>query len=58
MKADKKKVLSVNVDDLDPVEVIDKKFEKLSADGAREMSRNYGAPDAKYGDGEDLEKTE
>lgn len=36
----------VNVDDLDPPEVIDKKFEMMSAECAKEMAKNYGAPDA------------
>ena len=36
----------VNVDDLDSVEEIDRKFEMLSAEGAREMAKNYGAPEA------------
>ena len=38
----------VNVEDLDSVEEIDRKFEMLSAEGAREMAKNYGAPDAEY----------
>ena len=40
----------VNVDDLDPPEVIDKKFEMLSAEGAKEMAKNYGGPRTKQGD--------
>lgn len=39
--------VSVNVDDID-IDEIDRKFEMLSAEGAREMAKNYGAPDAKY----------
>lgn len=38
----------VNVEELDPPEVIDKKFEMLSAEGAKEMAKNYGAPNAKH----------
>ena len=41
----------VNIDELDPPEVIDKKFEMMSAEGAKEMAKNYGAPDAKYDKG-------
>lgn len=37
----------VNVDDFD-IDEIDRKFEMLSAEGAKEMAKNYGAPDAKY----------
>ena len=39
----------VNVDDID-IDEIDRKFELLSAEGAREMAKNYGAPNAKYDD--------
>lgn len=39
----------VNIDDLATTEEIDKKFEKLSAEGAKEMAKNYGAPNAKKG---------
>ena len=45
---EKGNVQSVNVDDLLSVEEIDRKFEMLSAEGAKEMAKNYGAPDAKY----------
>ena len=34
----------VNVDDID-IDEIDRKFEMLSAEGAKEMAKNYGAPD-------------
>ena len=43
----KKNLQEVNVDDFD-IEAIDKKFEKMSAEGVAEMGKNYGAPDAKY----------
>ena len=39
----------VNVDDVD-IDEIDRKFEMLSAEGAKEMAKNYGAPDVKYDD--------
>lgn len=41
----------INVDDFD-IDAIDKKFENMSAEGAVEMGKNYGAPDAKYGEEE------
>ena len=37
----------VNVDDFD-IDEIDRKFEMLSAEGAKEMAKNYGAPNAKH----------
>lgn len=37
----------VNVDDFD-IDEIDRKFEMLSPEGAKEMAKNFGAPDAKY----------
>ena len=46
---EKENMQSVNVDDFD-IDEIDRKFEMLSAEGAREMAKNYGAPDAKYDD--------
>ena len=42
----------INVEDLDSVEEIDRKFEMLSAEGATEMAKNYGAPNAKPDDKE------
>ena len=42
---EKENLLVVNVDDLDPPEVIDRKFEMMSAECAREMAKNYGAPE-------------
>ena len=44
---EKENMQSVNVDDFD-IDEIDRKFEMMSAEGAREMAKNYGAPDAKY----------
>lgn len=41
----------INVDDLDS-EAIDRKFEMMSAEGAKEMAKNFGAPNAKYDDEE------
>lgn len=38
----------VNVDDLESVEEIDRKFEMMSAECCLEMSANYGAWDKKY----------
>lgn len=40
-----KNVQSVNVDDFD-IDEIDRKFEMMSAEGAKEMAKNYGAPNA------------
>ena len=37
---------SVNVDDFD-IDEIDRKFEMMSAEGAKEMAKNYGAPNVK-----------
>ena len=45
---EKEKLQVVNVDDID-IDALDKKFEMLSAEGAKEMAKNYGAP-------EDIEK--
>lgn len=39
--------ISVNIDDLAPAREIDKKFEKLSAEGAKGIAKNYGSPDRK-----------
>lgn len=39
---------AVNVDDLLSTEEIDRKFEMMSAECAKEMAKNYGAPNAKY----------
>ena len=44
---EKENMQSVNVDDFD-IDEIDRKFEMMSAEGAKEMAKNYGAPDAKY----------
>ena len=44
---EKENVLSVNADDFD-VDEIDRKFEMMSAECAKEMAKNYGAPNAKY----------
>ena len=44
---EKEKLQSVNTDDFD-IDEIDRKFEMMSAECAKEMARNYGAPDAKY----------
>ena len=40
---EKEKLLVVNADDFD-IDEIDRKFEMLSAEGAKEMAKNYGAP--------------
>lgn len=45
MEKEKENLLVVNADDIDADE-IDRKFEMLSAEGAKEMAKNYGAPDA------------
>lgn len=37
----------INVDDMDS-EAIDRKFEMMSAEDAKMMARNFGAPDALY----------
>ena len=42
---EKEKVQVVNVDDID-IDAIDRKFEMMSAECAKEMAKNYGAPDA------------
>lgn len=34
------------------MEELERKFEMLSAEGAKMMARNFGAPDAKYDDEE------
>lgn len=39
--------VAVNIDDLASVKEIDKKFEMMSAKGAKEMAKNYGAPNQK-----------
>ena len=44
---EKEKLQSVNTDDFD-IDEIDRKFEMLSAEGAAEMAKNYGAPEAKH----------
>lgn len=44
---EKENLQSVNVDDFD-IDEIDRKFEMMSAEGAKEMAKNFGAPDAKY----------
>lgn len=41
---EKGNVQVVNVDDID-IEALDRKFELLSAEGAEEMAKNFGAPD-------------
>jgi hypothetical protein len=40
---EKERVQVVNVDDID-IDALDKKFEMLSAEGAKEMAKNFGAP--------------
>ena len=42
---EKENVQVVNADDFD-IDEIDRKFEMLSAEGAKEMAKNYGAPNA------------
>lgn len=44
---EKENMQGVNVDDFD-IDEIDRKFEMMSAEGAKEMAKNYGAPNAKY----------
>lgn len=34
----------INIDDID-IEAIERKFEKLSPEGVKEMAKNFGAPD-------------
>ena len=46
---EREKVQVVNVDDFD-IDEIDRKFEMMSAEGAKEMAKNFGAPNAKYDD--------
>lgn len=48
---EKEKLQVVNAEDFD-IDEIDRKFEMMSAECAKEMARNYGAPDAKYDEGE------
>lgn len=43
---EKENMQGVNADDFDADE-IDRKFEMLSAEGAAEMAKNYGAPNDK-----------
>mgnify|MGYP006923305454 CR=1 FL=1 len=40
----KEEVQTINVMDMDQ-EAIDRKFEMLSAEGAEELAKNFGAPD-------------
>lgn len=40
---EKENMQGVNVDDFD-IDEIDRKFEMMSAEGAKEMAKNYGAP--------------
>lgn len=47
---EKENMQGVNVDDFD-IDEIDRKFEMMSAEGAKEMAKNYGAPNAKYDEG-------
>ena len=47
----KKNLLEANVDDFD-IDAIDKKFEQLSAEGAKAMAMNYGSMDAKQEEGD------
>ena len=42
---EKENLQGVNVDDFD-IDEIDRKFEMMSAEGAKEMAKNYGAPNA------------
>ena len=44
---EKENMQGVNAEDFD-IDEIDRKFEMLSAEGAKEMAKNYGAPNAKY----------
>lgn len=44
---EKENVQVVNADDFD-IDEIDRKFEMMSAEGAKEMAKNYGAPDANH----------
>ena len=42
---EKENVQVVNAEDFD-IDEIDRKFEMMSAECAKEMAKNYGAPDA------------
>ena len=42
----KENVQVVNAEDFD-IDEIDRKFEMMSAEGAKEMAKNYGAPEDK-----------
>lgn len=44
---EKENMQGINVDDMDS-EAIERKFMMMSAEGAKEMAKNFGAPDAKY----------
>lgn len=41
---EKERVQVVNVDDID-IDALDRKFEMMSAEGAKEMAKNFGAPE-------------
>lgn len=41
---EKENLQVVNVDDID-IDALDRKFEMMSAEGAEEMAKNFGAPD-------------
>ena len=41
---EKENLQVVNVDDFD-IDEIDRKFELMSAEGAKEMAKNFGAPE-------------
>ena len=47
---EKGKVQVVNVDDFD-IDEIDRKFEMMSAEGAKEMAKNFGAPELHSNEG-------
>lgn len=47
MAKEKKNLLVANVDDCD-IEALDRKFEMMSAECAREMAANYGDPSVDY----------
>lgn len=44
------KVQVVNAEDFD-IDEIDRKFEMMSAEGAKEMAKNYGAPELQSDEG-------
>ena len=48
MKENEKALLEVNVDDLLSTEEIDKLFEDISPEAAKEIGKNYGGPKTRH----------